>query len=255
MRPRPAFAGFFLPSVASRERGFFLPTMQKFSLELPKVRLELHYRLVKRRKPLVNEPIIPSVKAVKRKYRSGTLIGRFVRYISGHKSAKRIFAANLSAVVIAGTLLPIGQSSVQAADFNAEPSDAVIQAQNTLVTEKSIQYPLENIKVNQGFSFSHPGVDLGAEIGTPVEPVKAGVVTEAGYETDGYGNTIVIDHGNGLDSRYAHLSEIEVRVGERVTTNMEIGKVGITGHSTGPHLHLEIRQNGFPLNPLTVLPR
>lgn len=229
--------------------------MKKFSLELPKYRLQLHYQLVKRRKPLVTEPIIPSVKAVKRKYRSGTLIARFVRYISDHKSAKKIFAANLSAVVIAGTLLPGTQNSVQAADFNAQPNETVIQAQNTLITEKSIQYPLEVIKVNQGFSFFHPGVDLGAEIGDPVKPVKAGVVIEAGYETDGYGNTIVIDHGDGLDSRYAHLLKIEVQTGQEVTTNTEIGKVGITGHSTGPHLHLEIRQNGFPLNPLSVLPR
>lgn len=229
--------------------------MKRFSLELPKVRLELHYRLVKRRKPLVDEPIIPSVKAVKRKYRSGTLVARFVRYLSDHKSAKRIFAANLSVIVVAGTLLPSAQVGVKAADFNAQPSETVIQAQNTLITERSIQFPLQTIKINQGYGFFHPGIDLGADIGDPIEPVKAGVVVEAGYETDGYGNTIVIDHGKGLNSRYAHLSKIEVTLGEEVNTNMEIGKVGITGHSTGPHLHLEIRQNGFPLNPITVLSR
>lgn len=229
--------------------------MRKFSLELPKYRLQLRLKLVKRRKPLVSEPIIPTIEAVQKKYRGGTLVGKFVRHVSSHRSAKRLFAANLSAVVIAGTFLPIGQSGVQAADFNAEPNGPVIQTQNTLITERSIQYPLEVIKINQGYGFFHPGVDLGAQIGDPIKAVKAGEVIEADYARDGYGNTILIDHGNGLTSRYAHLSKIEVNVGQEVTTITEIGKVGITGHSTGPHLHLEIRQNGFPLNPLTVLPR
>ena len=129
------------------------------------------------------------------------------------------------------------------------------RAQTTLTTEKSIQFPLDSVKINQGFNFFHPGIDLGAEIGDPIKPVRAGEVSEAGHAKDGYGNTVVIDHGSGLTSRYAHLSKIEVEVGQEVTTNTEIGKVGITGHSTGPHLHLEIRQNGFPLNPLTVLAR
>jgi murein DD-endopeptidase MepM/ murein hydrolase activator NlpD len=229
--------------------------MRRFNLELPKVRLELHYRLVKRRKPLVAEPIFPTVSAVKRKYRSGTMIGRFVRHISAHKNVKKFFATNMAAVVITGTLLPGGQSSVKAADFNAQPSEVVIQAQNTLVTERSLRFPLEISKVNQTFSLFHPGVDLGAPIGSPINAIKAGQVIEAEYTKGGYGNTIVVDHGKGLISRYAHLSKIEVKTGQEVTTNTEIGTVGITGHSTGPHLHLEIRQNAFPLNPLTVLPK
>lgn len=183
------------------------------------------------------------------------MLGKIVRHVSEHKSVKKFFAANLSALVIAGTFLPAAQSNVQAASFGVQPDETVIQTQNTLKTEKSIQYPLETIKINQGFGLFHPGVDLGAEIGDPIEPIKAGEVIEADYTNDGYGLTILIDHGRGLTSRYAHLSKIEVGLGEVVTTNTEIGKVGITGHSTGPHLHLEIRQNGIPLNPLSVIPR
>jgi hypothetical protein len=229
--------------------------MRKFNLELPKVRLEINYRMVKRRKPLVAEPIIPTVAAVKRKYRSGTIVGRFVRHISAHRNVKKLFAANMAAVVITGTLLPGGQSGVKAADFNVQPSEMVIQTQNTLITERSIQLPLGIMKVNQGYSLFHPGIDFEGEIGDPVKPVKAGAVIEAEYSKVGYGNTIVIDHGKGLTSRYAHLSKIEVKSGQEVTTNTEIGKVGISGRSTGSHLHLEIRQNSFPLNPLSVLPR
>lgn len=229
--------------------------MRKFSLELPKFRLELHARLVKRRKPLVDEPFVPTPSVVNKKYRSGTLLGKIARHLSGHKNTKKLVATNLSALAIIGTLLPGASASVQAASFNAQPDETVIQTQNTLKTEKSIQYPLEIIKINQGFGIFHPGVDLGAEIGNPIKSIKAGTIVEAGYATDGYGNTILIDHGKGLTSRYAHLNNIEVNVGDQVTTETEIGRVGITGHTTGPHLHLEILQNGIPLNPLSVLPR
>lgn len=222
--------------------------MQKFSLELPKVRLEFNYRLVKRRKPLVDEPMIPSVKTIKRKYRTGSLAGRFVRHISEHKNTKKILAGNLAAIVIATTFLPVAKAS------EPQQIDApIITSQTPLATQKAIQLPLGVLKINQGFSFFHPGVDLGASVGSSVKAVKAGEVIAAGYTKDGYGNTILIDHGNGLTSRYAHLSKIEVKVGEVVDMNMEIGKVGLTGHTTGPHLHLEIRQNGVPLNPLSVI--
>lgn len=229
--------------------------MRKFSLELPKFRLELHAKLVKRRKPLVEDPFVPTPSVVNKKYRSGSMLGKFVRHLSEHKSVKRFFAGGLSAVVIAGTLLPASQGTVQAAASGSQDDGTVIQTQNTLNTVKSIQFPLETVKINQGFSIFHPGVDLGAEIGDPIKPIKAGSVIEAEYVTDGYGNTILIDHGQGLTSRYAHLSKIEVKVGDKVTTETEIGKVGITGHSTGPHLHLEIRQDGVALNPLSILPR
>ena len=229
--------------------------MRKFSLELPKYRLQLHMKLVKRRKPLVSEPFVPTAKVIKRKYRSGTLLGKIVRYMSEHKNTKKFFAANLSALVVVGTLLPASQSSVQAAPIDPGSTKTVIQTQNTLVTERSIQYPLVIVKVNQGYNLFHPGVDLGGEIGDSIEPVKTGIVTEADYSNYGYGNTVLIDHGKGLTSRYAHLSKIEVKVGEEVTTNKEIGKVGVTGRSTGPHLHLEIRQNSIPLNPMSVLSR
>ena len=230
--------------------------MKKFSLELPKYRLQLHMKLVKRRKPLLEEPLIPTPSVIKRKYRSGTMLGKMVRHVSSHKSAKKFFAANMAAVVIAGSFLPTAQNGVQAANMDVQPDEAVIQTQNTLITKRRpVQYSPETIENNQGFSFFHLGIDLGAKIGDPIKAVKAGEVIEAGYSKDGYGNTVVINHGQNLTSRCAHLSKIEVKVGDEVTTNTEIGQVGTTGHSTGPHLHLEIRQNGFPLNPISFLSR
>lgn len=198
----------------------------------------------------MEEPIIPSVKVVNRKYRKGTFLGKIARYLGDHKSARKIFAGNLAAMVIAMSFIPVSK-----ADAFDQVDSTVIETENPLNTQKGTQFPLDNYKINQGYNFFHPGVDLGAEIGDPIKTIKAGEVIEADFTRDGYGKTVVIDHGKGLTSRYAHLSKIEVTVGEEVTTNTEIGEVGITGHSTGPHLHLEIRQNGFPLNPLTVLPR
>lgn len=224
--------------------------MKKLNLELPKYRLQLHFRFVKRRKPLIDASLIPSVKEVNKKYRTGTILGKIARHLGDNKSIRKVFAANLAAVFFASVFIPGVKAS-----SNIPSDDTVIQVQNPIDTQKGIQFPLQNYRLNQGFSFFHPAVDLGAEIGDPIDAIKAGTVIEADYTRDGYGNTIVIDHGLGLTSRYAHLSKIEVHVGENVTTNTEIGKVGITGHSSGPHLHLEIRQNGFPLNPLTVLPR
>jgi len=207
-------------------------------------------KLVKRRKPLLDEPLIPTVSDVKKKYRSGTLIGRFARHFSESKNTRKLVIGNLAAFVVATSFLPtVRPNTVLASD------ETVIQPTTQLVTEKGIQLPLSYLKINQGFSFFHPGIDMGAEVGDPIKPIKAGIVTEAGYETDGYGKTVYIDNGNGLGSRYAHMSKIEVKVGDKVTMDTEIGKVGLTGHTTGPHLHLEIHQDGVAINPLTVLPR
>lgn len=192
---------------------------------------------------------MPTVSEVKKKYRKGNLVSRYFRHIFEHKHIKKVLGTGFAMAVIATSFTP--QKAVSAQGIADDP---IVQVQNTLVTEKGIQLPLAKYVLNQGFGFFHPGVDLGAEVGDPVKPVKNGKVIEAGWSIFGYGNTILIDHGEGLSSRYAHLSKIEVKSGDGVTTNTEIGKVGVSGRSTGPHLHLEIHQNGIPINPLTVIP-
>jgi murein DD-endopeptidase MepM/ murein hydrolase activator NlpD len=227
--------------------------MRKFTLELPKRRLELHIKLTKRRKPLVTEPLMPTRALIRRKYRSGSLIGKIVRHISGHKKARRVAVANMAAFMVMGSYLPAAQANVKDVSLDEPVQETVIQAQNTLTTQKAVQFPLEKNRINQRYSVFHPGVDLGADMGDPIKAIKAGVVTEAEYSSYGYGNTVVVNHTDDLASRYAHLSEIEVTVGQEVTTNSEIGTVGVTGHSTGPHLHLEVTQKGSALNPLTII--
>jgi tape measure domain-containing protein len=94
----------------------------------------------------------------------------------------------------------------------------------------------------------HGGIDIGAAYGTPVGAAGAGEVTTAGWH-GGYGNTVIIDHGNGLESLYGHLSSILVGLHDMVTAGQTIGLVGSTGNSTGPHLHFGIYQDGSPIDP------
>jgi murein DD-endopeptidase MepM/ murein hydrolase activator NlpD len=94
----------------------------------------------------------------------------------------------------------------------------------------------------------HAGVDMAGPNGAPIVAAGAGVVTAAGAAS-GYGNAVLIDHGNGYLTHYGHMSVITVQVGQRVTAGQQIGDEGSTGHSTGPHLHFEVHQ-GYYQNPI-----
>lgn len=99
----------------------------------------------------------------------------------------------------------------------------------------------------------HSGIDIPAATGVPVAAARAGRVTWAAA-LGNWGRLVVIDHGSGLRTMYAHLSRIDVRVGERVAAGARVGLVGATGDATGPHLHFEVRQRGAAVDPLTTLP-
>jgi len=101
-------------------------------------------------------------------------------------------------------------------------------------------------------SGAHTGLDIATSAGTPITPIAAGTVTYAGYKGS-YGNLVIVNHGNGVESYYAHCNQINTVVGANVNANTVISTVGSTGNSTGPHLHLEIRQNGATLNPESYL--
>jgi murein DD-endopeptidase MepM/ murein hydrolase activator NlpD len=100
----------------------------------------------------------------------------------------------------------------------------------------------------------HEGIDVTAPMGSPIEAPAAGVVTDAGWES-GYGNTVTIDHGYGITTKFAHASKLLVKTGQRVQRGQRIALVGNTGLATGPHLHYEVHVNGRPVDPLRyVLP-
>lgn len=108
--------------------------------------------------------------------------------------------------------------------------------------------------ISQYFSWYHPGLDISNLGGGPIHAVDSGTVTLAGWpDNQGYGNRVIIDHGNGYQTLYAHMSAIYVSPGQKVSKGDVLGAMGSTGRSTGTHLHLEIRKNGTLLNPLPLL--
>ncbi len=101
-----------------------------------------------------------------------------------------------------------------------------------------------------GHTKFHEGLDFSCSIGTPVYATGNGVVFKAEYNANGYGNCINLDHGNGYNTKYAHLSKMLVKDGQRVNRGDLIGYSGNTGMSTGPHLHYEVMRNGVKVDPL-----
>lgn len=96
----------------------------------------------------------------------------------------------------------------------------------------------------------HTGIDFTAATGTPVYATGDGSIREAGYDNGGYGNNVLINHGYGYQTLYAHMKKIKVRVGDRVRRGEVIGWIGSTGKSTGPHLHYEVIKNGEKIDPI-----
>ena len=97
----------------------------------------------------------------------------------------------------------------------------------------------------------HAGVDIGAGYGTNIYAANSGTVLVAGWNSGGYGNYVVIDHGGGITTLYGHCSSLCVSKGQTVTKGQVIAKVGSTGMSTGPHLHFEVLKNGSTTNPMS----
>lgn len=110
--------------------------------------------------------------------------------------------------------------------------------------------------ISQYFAYYHKAIDIVNYSSPPVVAADAGKVVTAGYiDRSGYGNRVVIDHGNGFTTLYAHLSQSSVASGQYVSKGQKIGTMGSTGRSTAIHLHLEVRKNGVALNPLSFLSR
>lgn len=222
--------------------------MLRLSLNLPKYRL--HLRLAKRRDSYLEEPLLPSFEEIKNT-RSGNKVSRFFRHIFEHKQIKKILGGNFALLIIASSLIPTGVFASQ----NSGSAEVIEVNQTSLTTEAGVQLPVPHLRINQGFFFFHPGVDLGGEIGDPIKPVMSGVIEDTQYSRFDYGNAILVNHGNGIESLYAHLSKINVKKGDKVNHDTVIGLMGETGRATGPHLHLEIHDHGRSINPFSVLPR
>ncbi len=153
------------------------------------------------------------------------------------------------------------QMVIQSKSFD-QIADMVKNQQQMLVSIPSIQ-PVSNKKLKRlasGYGYRvdpiykiakfHEGMDFSAPIGTEVFATGDGVVETVNYSFGGYGNEIIINHGYGYKTRYAHLSRFQVKQGQKVKRGDLIGNIGSTGKSTGPHLHYEVLKNGSAVNPV-----
>ena len=179
------------------------------------------------------------------------IVKKSLRKFFEKKSIKKIFGFNLAAVILFTGVV----SSPISALNQIQTQETVALTANVvqLTTENGIRIPLDNFNITQGYSNFHRGIDLNGELGDPVYPIMSGTVEAVFYSRFSYGNHIIINHGSGFKSLYAHLAKIAVQIGQEVDKNTVIGTVGSTGWSTGTHLHLEVYDNGRPFNPLTIL--
>lgn len=108
--------------------------------------------------------------------------------------------------------------------------------------------------ISTHFSPGHPGIDLATGLGMPIHPIADGKVVEVIYGFTGLGHHVIVEHAQGYRSTYGHMGRIFVHVGDTVTQASILGEVGLTGHTTGPHTHLEITKDGTYIDPETILP-
>ncbi len=120
-------------------------------------------------------------------------------------------------------------------------------------TGKRMQWPSSSRRINQYFKFRHTGIDIDGNVGSPVYAADSGVVESVTYARYGYGFHLVINHGGGRETLYAHNAKIFVRPGQSVKRGQSIAVIGLTGRTTGAHLHFEVIQNGAKRNPLSYL--
>ncbi len=142
--------------------------------------------------------------------------------------------------------------SSQSSSYSAISAVKKIVKPKTKTTSNKMFWPTEGHKITQYYSWRHHGLDIANKTGTPLYCSDAGTVESVGWSR-GYGNNIIVNHGGGKKTRYAHLSRFYVSRGQRVDKGQSIGEMGNTGWSTGPHLHFEVIINGVRYNPLNYI--
>jgi murein DD-endopeptidase MepM/ murein hydrolase activator NlpD len=157
---------------------------------------------------------------------------------------------------LAGGALTVGQTIVvpdgilPLAPRPAAPARAPIIAPANVVPGVEMLWPVPVHRITQYFKWNHAAIDIGLPTGSSVWASDDGIIEYSGWSRGGWGNTIVVNHGDGRKTRYSHLSKVLVAVGDTVTKGQNIALSGNTGRSTGPHLDYRIYINGRTVNPL-----
>lgn len=187
-------------------------------------------------------------------YKKGS---RFARKLIEHKRFRSVFNSLL--VFFLSFMAVLSTSKHVFGQTQTSPENLLIASplateEVILTTKKTSRLPVIG-PLSQGFTYYHPGIDIEAEFNESIYPFLQGIIAEAGSQIGGYGNYVLIDHKNGYFSLYAHLNHILVKKDDEVIQETAIGTIGLTGYTTGSHLHLEIYENGMAVNPLSILPQ
>lgn len=216
---------------------------------------------------------------------AGRSVRRFAK-MEAHKALKLFFKfakfqisirprMRLIAAVTLILIFALIASSTASEKLKAKESEIKVNGQAILVADKTdalnapvpliessigvVKSPFDFTRpalgyISQGYRAYHRAVDITGEFGSPIKPLGSGKVAFAGFMGDGHGNTVIVDHENGMKSLYAHMSKINVGVGNEVRAGSTIGYIGLTGHTTGPHVHVEVSDNGIAIDPAKLLP-
>jgi len=144
-------------------------------------------------------------------------------------------------------------SSYKPKQTTATYSDEEVEPAQNIDTGTKLLWPAASHKITQYYSWRHTGLDIGDKTGKPIYAAESGKVEVSGWNKGGYGNYVIINHGNGIKTLYAHASKLLVKAGDSVSRGDTIALIGSTGRSTGPHLHFEVRINDARKNPLNYI--
>jgi murein DD-endopeptidase MepM/ murein hydrolase activator NlpD len=167
------------------------------------------------------------------------------------------YQVSISALIEANP--DIDPDSLNVGDYLRIPVDGMLNAQYepSRGTMATLSWPLAGtITSNFGWRKNeyHKGLDIAADMGDPIYAAAAGKVSFVGFQS-GYGRTVIIDHNNGIQTLYAHTQKVYVKKGETVSMGQVIALIGMTGRTTGPHVHFEVRVNNKARNPISFLKR
>lgn len=195
-----------------------------------------------------------------RPYKSNPVSKIFRKLFEQQTWIRRIVGLNLATVMMMVPLLgQIDTNSAIEPKFEVTYStDAVISSSETHVKTEPRAYvlPVERMRaITTRFKLGHPGFDISSYVGDDVFAFTSGTVVHIESGTFGFGKYIVLDHGHGLISLYAHLRSFSVELGDKIESGEKIGEIGMTGYTTGPHLHFEIHDNGVAVDPKVYLNR
>jgi len=205
----------------------------------------------------VNTLNLPHINRLPRPYKANP-VSRYLRRWLEKRWIRRFVGLNLATAMLAVPLLnpfthpqgsPLSPDLLPASDVVLTDSLPPVHT-----TPRETVNPVPDMRdLSQGYRNGHLAWDLTAQLGSPVLAFSAGQVVylESGFT--GYGHYLILDHGHGLLSVYAHLKRFQVTLGQVVNAGDQIGQIGLTGFTTGPHLHFEIHDNGIQVNPASFI--